>query len=365
MERPYYCVELEGENISDLLSEVKIEESDSRADMATLRFPDNELVLIDLLQEGQKIEIDLGYSNAHAIVFRGNISSVRPNIPSEGQPHIEVEAMNSLMRLALQPKTYLWTDTTVSQIVHDIAIDHELRLGQVQPAYNAEFSETHPKPQVETMDLAFLYSLADDYGSRLFVQYDDIGDTLNFVSVEKLLEANALNTPLVFNENLESFSITADSFAASPPVAVTSTDASSGEPTPSSSSEVDTSQGRWTPDADRIAQLEEGLNRISRLVARTAIGREQPGIYRQTLARLVGAPARLESDLSQTFGNAAQILGQSGIGQTKGSYWLHPRRMVQIEGYGGRWSGVWYLSEVDHLLDVQAHRYTTSFTCTR
>lgn len=365
MDQPFYCVELEGEDISDLLIEVQIEESDTRADMASLKFADNELVLLDIFQEGQRIEIDLGYASAHALLFRGMVTSVRPSIPSEGQPQLEVEAMNSLSQLALQPRTKLWRETTVSQIVREIAVENELRPGQIDPADDAEFSDTNPQPQIEETDLAFLYTLAEDYGSRLYVQHQEFGDTLNFVSIETLLAADALRTPLVFNDNLESFSISADSFAASPPVAVISTDPNTGEPTTPNIDDVDVAEGRWFPDADRIAQLSEGLVRISRLVARTAVVREQSGNYRQASARMVGAPSRLASDRSGTFGNPAQVLGQTGQGRTAGSYWLHPRRVVQIEGYGGRWSGEWYLSEVEHHLEIEQHRYSTSFTCTR
>jgi hypothetical protein len=52
-------------------------------------------------------------------------------------------------------------------------------------------------------------------------------------------------------------------------------------------------------------------------------------------------------------------------GRTSGSIWLRPRKRVTIRGYGGRWSGEWYLTRTRHLIQVAGRDYTTSFVCTR
>jgi hypothetical protein len=45
--------------------------------------------------------------------------------------------------------------------------------------------------------------------------------------------------------------------------------------------------------------------------------------------------------------------------------WLRPRKRVEVIGYGGRWSGVWYLARVRHELDIQRRRYVSSFVGVR
>lgn len=350
--------------MSDLLTEIKVEESDTQADLATLSFTDSELVLQDILQEGLSIQIDMGRAEAHALLFRGVITHVRPGLASEGQPKLEVEAMNSLIKLALRPRTRTWQNTTVSQIVRDIAQSNQLRPGRIEPEDDAEISERQPRHQQEETDLAFLFRLAQDYGSRLYIGYEDVADTLNFVATSKLLEDAPLNQPLVFNDNLEDFSASADSFAADAAPALAITDPTTGEPD-SVETAAASAEERHTPDADRIARLTEGGARVAQLVAQTAASRERPEEVRQSPARLLGNPSRPASDRSGTYGDRTRNLGQRAEGRTTGNIWLQPRRRVRIEGYGGRWSGVWYVAEVEHQLDIAQRRYTTSFTCTR
>ncbi len=361
----FYCTNIQGMDMSDLLTEIKVEESDTQADLATLSFTDSELVLQDILQEGLSIQIDMGRADAHALLFRGVITHVRPSLASEGEPKLEVEAMNSLIKLALQPKTQHWQNTTVSQIVRDIAQNNELRPGRIEPEDDAAISERQPRHQQEETDLAFLFRLAQDYGSRLYIEYEDVADTLNFVATSKLLEDAPLNQPLVFNDNVEDFSASADSFAAVAAPGLVITDPTTGEPDSVETAAAAPAEGRHTPDANRIARLPEGMARVAKFVAQTAANRERPEEARQSPARMLGNPSRPVTDRSGTYGDRTRTLGHRAEGRTTGNIWLQPRRRVRFEGQGGRWSGVWYVAEVEHQLDIAQRRYTTSFTCTR
>ena len=360
----YYCVEIQGKDVSDLLSEIKVEESDTQADLATLRFTDSHLILQDMLQEGITIEIDLGDADNHALLFRGMVTSVRPTIPSQGEPQVEVEAMNSLIKLALEAKTYSWWNKTISQIVKEIAQQNKLRPGRIEPDEDAELSNIKPRQQIEETDLAFLLRLAQDYDCRLYIKHEDAMDTLNFVSAKTLLQEQPIEIPMAFNANLGDFSITADSFAVMPEVTLISTDPTTGELLTLEESAGST-DGTWEPDPDRIAQLQDGAERMTQLATETASLRKNLDTFHQTPPRIVGAPARPTSDRAGTFGDRAHRLGQKAQGRTHGSVSLQPRRVINVEGYGGRWSGKWYLAEVEHQLDIAQNRYTTSFTCTR
>jgi hypothetical protein len=103
--------------VTDLLELIAVEENDSRADLATLTFGDRHLVLADILHEGLSVEVDLGRSDAHALIFRGMITGIRAYFPSRGRAQVEVQAVDSLIQLGLKPRTRRWWKTTVSQMV--------------------------------------------------------------------------------------------------------------------------------------------------------------------------------------------------------------------------------------------------------
>src|SRR5262245_20740645 len=95
----FVSVQVEGEEVGDLLDRLEVEESDSRAGLATLVLGDSYLVLADVLHEGLTVEIDLGWSDAHALIFRGPITGVRATYPSRGKATVEVQAADSLILL--------------------------------------------------------------------------------------------------------------------------------------------------------------------------------------------------------------------------------------------------------------------------
>jgi phage protein D len=185
MSEIFFRVTVEGEDVSDLLERLEVEESDTQADMATLTFANRSLVLADILQEGLMVEIDLGRQDAHALIFRGIMTGIRPGFPSQGLPKVEVQAMDSLIQLGLQPKTRRWWNTSVAQIVRDIAQFNGLGLGDIEPTEDALIDEMRPYHQIEETDLAFLLRLGRDYDSKLYVEHSD-QDTLNFVSTRRL-----------------------------------------------------------------------------------------------------------------------------------------------------------------------------------
>ena len=60
---------------------------------------------------------------------------------------------------------------------------------------------------------------------------------------------------------------------------------------------------------------------------------------------------------------STSILGMRADGSTQGNKDLHAQACIDIEDVGGRFSGLWYLSQVRHLLDRQG--YKSTFQCQR
>jgi hypothetical protein len=101
MDEVFLSAKVEGEEVTDLLELIAVEENDSRADLATLTFGDSHLVLADILHEGLSVEVDLGRSDAHALILRGMIVGIRAYFPSRGRAQVEVQAVDSLIQLRL------------------------------------------------------------------------------------------------------------------------------------------------------------------------------------------------------------------------------------------------------------------------
>lgn len=365
MDGLFISVKIEDEEVGDLLELLVVEESDSQADLATMTFGDSYQVLSDILHEGLSVEIDLGREDAHALLFRGAIIGVRAMFPSQGQALVEIQAIDSLTQLNYQPRTKRWWNTTVSQIVRDIAMVNRLVPGDIQPSEDFLIEESRPRQQVEETDLAFLHHLAQDYDCKLYVEHEQRRDLLNFVSTLSLLNAQPIEQTLRANVNLIDFMASYDTFATAPEMRLVATDPQTGDRLEISSDLISLGDGQWTPDLRRIAQTGAAATRLSRLITRSASKRARLRDFWRIPPRIAGAASRPLDDSSGTFGDLSRRLGQSGKGRARGSIWLRPRRRVLIEGYGGRWSGDWYLARVRHEMDLSQRSYISSFVCTR
>lgn len=365
MSEPYLSVTVEGQEVTDLIERVEVEESDSQADLATLVFGNSDLVLTDVLNEGLAVEIDLGYSDEHAVVFRGIVTAMRAYFPLKGQPKIEVQSADKLILMSMRPQTKRWGNTTVSQIVTEVAMNYGLLPDQVTIDDDPMIEANRPRQQVEETDLAFLNRLAQDYGCKLFVEHPEGPDTINFISTKSLLQADPVEVNLTFNDNVEEFSVSFDAFASELKERLVTTDTLTGDRIEVERDLVQNSDAQWTPDAGLIARLGAAAGRVAALLAKSAVKRASLTDYWRQPAREAGAPARSSADQSGASGDRARRMGQTGRGRSSGSVWLRPRKRVTIQGYGGRWSGDWYLATVRHELDMVRRRYSSDFVCTR
>jgi phage protein D len=366
MSDPFASITIEGEDVTDLLSFVSVEENDSQADMATLIFDDSSLTLADVLHEGLQVEIDLGRQEAHALIFRGPITGIRALFPERGPARVEVQAIDSLIQLGFKPVTRRWANTSVSQIVREVTLAGGLVPGTIEVGADAQADEARPFQQIEETGLAFLHRLAMDYDCKLFVEHAEGGvDTLHFVSTQSLLDKEPIEDKLAFNDNVIELGVAFDAFATRPEERLVTTDPSSGERVEISEKLVQPSEAQWVPDAARIARAGDGAARLTALVAKGAAKRARITDFWRLPPRSAGLASRTAADRGRALGDRARRLGQVGTGRAMGSIWLRPRRRVQIEGYGGRWSGPWYMARVRHEHDRVGRSYVSSFVCTR
>jgi len=360
----FASVKIEGQELVDYVVRIVVDESDTRADVARVTLADGNLVLCDVIHEGQKVEIDMGRSDEHALVFRGVTTSVTATFPRVGSPFVELVAQDSLILLAMKPQTKRWV-ANVSSIARQIALANSLVAGTIAPGEDAAFTEDHPAQQVAETDLAFLQRLARAYDSKLYVDHSNPVDSLNLVSNQSLLDATPLQQTLVFNSTLQDFRVGFDAWAADPEEHVVTTDPDSGDRVTVDETLFRPDDITWTPDATRIARLGDGAARVTALVGASAGARARMRDVQRVPPRLVGAPPRAASEHGRAHGDRLRHRGHTGRGRASGSIWLQPRARVQVQGYGGRWSGTWYLTRVRHELDLVLRTYACSFVCTR
>lgn len=360
---PYCTVKVEGEDLTEFAVTVTVDESDRCADGARVLFGDTYLVLCDVLHEGLTLEIELGTAGEHAVVFRGPVTSVSAHFPEVGSPRVLLEAHDNLIALSFRPRTKRWGNTTVSSVVRQIALDNEMVAGTISPGDDVLAPEERPAQQVAETDLAFLERLAVDADSKLYVDHSNPVDSLNLVSNQSLLQADPLPGSLQFNGTLYDFRASFDAWAAAPEVSLTTTDPRSGDRVAWSSSYA--GAATWTPDSRHLARLGDGADRVTSLIARSSAKRERRTDWWRHPARQAGAAARPSSDHSGVHVDLLRHSGEVARGRTGGNVWLRPRKRVEVIGYGGRWSGVWYLARVRHDLDIQRRRYLSTFVGVR
>jgi phage protein D len=359
----FVSVTVAGEELTDLVERVEVEERDDRADLAVVTFGDSGLVLADLLCEGLGVEVALGRTDSHAVMLRGTVTAIRSHLPSRGRPEVEIEAVDRLIGLGLVPKTRRWWNTTIGQVVREIAIGNGLLPGSIQPGLDATVTAARPLQQVEETDLALLHRLARTYDAKVWVEHQPAADTLDFVATSRLLQSEPVEERLVFNANLLHLTAAFDAHATDPARRLVAADPDSGARVEVIGSPVTAPD--WTPDPERLARLGDGAARAGRLLARTAATRARLTESWRRQPREAGAASRPASDRAGVLGDPARRLGQTGRGRAAGSIWLRPRRRVRVEGCGGRWSGTWYLGRVRHELDVRGRSYITSFEARR
>lgn len=365
-DRPFCAVRVEATDLTPLAVRLQVEETDERADVARIVFGDSLLVLCDVLHEGMAVEVELGRTGEHAVVFRGIVTSVSAHFPPAGAPTVEVVAHDSLILLSMRPRTRRWANTGVGEIVRRIAVDHGLVAGTVAPGEEAVYPAERPAQQVAETDLAFLERLAQDHDAKLYVDHSGPVDQLCLVSTAALAAAAPLTHSLELNGSLVDFRASFDAWAANPSEELVTTDAESGDRIRTVEELVGAEPQAWAPDPWRLARLDPGDGAVvAQLMTRSASKRAQLTRYWRVPPRVAGVPSRRPGDAHGALGDRLRRRGQTGRGRASGSMWLRPRARVEIVGYGGRWSGVWTLARVRHEVDLALRSYVTTFTCVR
>lgn len=363
-------------DLSHDLTSITVEEDDSMADKLTIVVPDPFTVFSYALQEGMSVEVDLGHVDNHSIIFRGLITQVDADFPADGVPQVTLQAYDNIILMGLRKRNRPWTDIDVQGIVSQIAGAPEYRFLAQNISLPAGGNPTYTGNgirQQEKTDLAFLHDLASAQRCKVFVEAADLGETFNFQSEQKLMDAEpaaSLYYARCGAENqLLSFSVNSDVNQRRKPKVYASVDPESGQETEAERKVEEARDLLGDPFDENLAELTR--SQPAKAAALASLINVAGSAYQSIFAATGDEEREITTGLSnaqtlreQTAPEASTVTeGITGQGVTEGNKDLRAKRNVQIEAVGGRFSGKWYLSQVRHV--VNGSGYQTHFTCSR
>src|SRR5690606_29785288 len=113
------------------------------------------------------------------------------------------------------------------------------------------------------------------------------------------------------------------------------------------------------------AREPDRASRLEALIGAAPAAREQVLADRGEVERVTVPSFTTAEDLQTRRENqfATSLFGMSASGATTGNKAMRAQTNVRIEDVGGRFSGIWFLTQVRHVLDGEGYR--TEFECKR
>jgi phage protein D len=300
----------------------------------------------DLFKEGSAIRIEMGYVDNLQVMVDGEITSISPSFPESGTPTVRVEGHSRLHRLQGSGKTRTFQDVTDKEIVERIARDLNL-------SPQAEETKTkHPYViQFNQTDLDFLKERAQYIHFEVLVE----GTTLIF---RKAKEDQSKAYTLVWGSPSKSFDATKSVLPLK-----------HFNPTLNTLHQVNEVIVRGydpknkKPITGRAGAGDEtttmGGSQTGAQVAAQAFGSTREEVRVDTpIASQEEADQRARAVYNQ---RALQLV--TGSGSTIGLPDLRAGRVIELDGLGPRFSGLYYVTQATH--SISSGGYLTTFSVKR
>jgi uncharacterized protein len=362
-------------DLSRDLTSFTIEEDEQMADVLKIHVTDRNKVLSHAFQEGMDVEVDLGMTDDHSLVFRGRIYKVDADMPEDGVPRLVIHAHDNSMKMGLLKRKRAWQDKTLKEIVTEIAADPKYSFKQKEIKLRGDpCFDGNGLRQDNKTDLEFVLELASDYGAIMYIAADDKGDNFHFLSQYHVMEEITPALTLYYGRcdvpgRLLSFRANSDVGNIRLPRLLSGMDYTTGK--------------RIQPKDQKIEEVVQPVDRF-RDENLTEFGKREPAKAEQLKAMMTAA-ADIQTKVREERGavdhvadpvftteerikeraknqHSTSLLGMEANGTTTGNHRLHAQTTVEIAD-AGRFSGKWFLSKVQHTVDSQG--YHTSFECRR
>jgi len=283
--------------------------------------------------EGSRVEILMGYGESLEPMIEGEIVTLELEASMDMPPVLRVEGYDSLHRFRRGTKTRSFSEIKDSQVAEQIARDLQL-------TPQVEDSEiVHPYLlQVNQTDIDFL----QERGRRIHYELQVENGSLVF---RKTANNTGKVEELRYGENLKSMTMRLSTLSQVDQVVVRGWNPGSKEPI--------VGLGRQGDETSTM-----GGNHLGVTITTGAFGTSK----RVFVDRQVFDQAEADQMAKALF-NAMSLDFVQGEGEALGNPNLKAGRVVEIGNLGERFSGLYYLKSVRHLMDPQG--YVTHLTCQR
>lgn len=362
-------------DLSQDLTSLTIDEDEEMADVLKVHLSDPFKVFSHAFQEGMEMEVDLGSVDDHSIIFRGRVYKVDGDFPQAGVPKLVLHAHDNSMKMGLLKRNRPWKDKTLEQIVAEIASDEKYAFQRqdIKLRENPSFKGNGIRQQDKT-DRDFLLELAAEYDDIMYVDADDTGDNFHFLSQYHIMKDIKPAVTLYYGRcgvpnRLLSFEANSDMGNIQLPRVLSGIDYKTGKRTGVITGPI----GKVEQPEDRFR--DENLTELrkrepekaAQLKALISAAREVQQKLREergSVERVAIPTCTTAEELSQRVRNqfSTSLLGMEASGATVGNHRIHAQTGIHIAD-AGRFSGIWYLSNVQHILNGQG--YQTKFQCRR
>jgi phage protein D len=364
---PDFVVEINGAKFDEAskgdVLELKVEMALGEATSVDLKLNNYNDETFDLkwiddeqLRLSSKIHVQMGYVEQRLSMMRGYLTTITPDFPSVGAPTITVRALDALVLLkgSKPPEGEVtYKNKADWQIAQQIARRHGLRIAVT------ESGPTHPLVVQKKDDAAFLLERAEPLDFRLFVRTDpETGeDVLHFVSPRDGRDGQPVRTFVFTWGSLRSTTTEPSLLEFKPTLAtkgqVQQVTVRGWDPVKkkkiSQTATADNTPGIPRPDdtsGPEAAQTLGGAEGRKEVVADRPIHTDEEA--------LALAKAMLAARASRFLTAHGKLIGMPD---------LRPDDLVEIHGVGKRFSGLYHVEKVSHVLNQQG--YVTEFDARR
>ena len=192
---PFLSVKFDGQALDPLVRAVTVEDNDRLVDEATLTFDDPDGKGADLFAAGQDADrrARLGRASTPSSSRASSSTGTRSRAPT-AKRSVTVVARDLSHRMSQKPVTGEFKPGTLETVVREVATRNNWTgdLATITCDPNPQLTEHNDLKQVNETDYHYLQRLAERYGARAFVEYNDGKSRFYFVSNRSLLEAKPL-----------------------------------------------------------------------------------------------------------------------------------------------------------------------------
>jgi phage protein D len=291
----------------------------------------------DVFQEGNEVEIHLGYAGDLHLMLRGEITAVTPSFPESGQPTLRVEGFSLYHALQRQRRREPFESATDSGIAREIAGAMGL---------TAEVDETEAEHPLFSPKGANYAQILQERASRIGYEVTIKDRTLYFQQPCYLSNPSPALT-LEWGRNLRSFNPRLSTHNMVTQVTVRASQTSQGR-------SKEPLVGEARAGDERVKMGSETGNQIAQRV----FGENSVLIEDHSVA---SAQEANEIALAQLEARALGFI--TGTGASIGDPQLRARTVIELIGLGRGFSGRYYVTSTTH--SVNTSGYQTNFEVKR